>query len=144
MFGPPGRFYVYLSMGLHICATVVCEDRGSAAGLLLRAVEPLDGLEAMREARGGRSGPELTNGPGKLCQAFGITLEDYGRSALRGPLRVEMPARRAAQRILVGPRIGLSQGAALPYRYFISGNAYVTRSRLNGSALPAEEAAKEI
>ena len=134
MFGPPGRFYVYRSMGLHLCTNVVCERENHGAAVLLRAVEPLEGESRMRRARAGRDGVELTNGPGKLSQAFGITLEHYGRSALRGALRIEADSDAPRPRILVSPRIGLSQGTELCYRFFVEGSPYVTRSRLNRSA----------
>ncbi len=134
MFGPPGRFYVYRSMGLHVCTNVVCEPRDHGAAVLLRAVEPLDGEARLRRARGGRDGFELTNGPGKLSQAFAITLEHYGRSALRGALRIEADRAAPRPRILTSPRIGLSRGTELRYRFFIDGNPYVTRSPLNRSA----------
>ncbi len=134
MFGPPGRFYVYRSMGLHVCTNVVCEPRDHGAAVLLRAVEPLDGEARLRRARGGRDGFELTNGPGKLSQAFAITLEHYGRSALRGALRIEADGAAPRPRILTSPRIGLSRGTELRYRFFVDGNPYVTRSPLNRSA----------
>ncbi len=134
MFGPPGRFYVYRSMGLHVCTNVVCEPRDQGAAVLLRAVEPLDGEAGMRRARGGRDGFELTNGPGKLSQAFAITLEHYGHSALRGALRIEADPAAPQPRILASSRIGLSRGAELRYRFFADGNPYVTRSPLNRSA----------
>ncbi len=134
MFGPPGRFYVYRSMGLHVCTNVVCEPRDHGAAVLLRAVEPLDGEAGMRQARGGRDGFELTNGPGKLSQAFAITLEHYGRSALRGALRIEADRAAPQPRILTSSRIGVSRGAELRYRFFVDRNPYVTRSPLNRSA----------
>jgi len=134
MFGPPGRFYVYRSMGLHICTNVVCEPRDHGAAVLLRAVEPLHGEARLRRARGGRDGFELTNGPGKLSQAFGITLEHNGRSALRGTLRIEADPSEPQLRILTSPRIGLSRGTELRYRFFVDGNPYVTRSSRNRSA----------
>ena len=134
MFGPPGRFYVYRSMGLHVCVNVVCEPRDHGAAVLLRAVEPLQGEARMRRARGGRNGTELTNGPGKLSQALGITLEHDGTSALRGALRIEANPSEPQLRILTSPRIGLSRGTELRYRFFVDGNPYVTRSSLNRSA----------
>ncbi|MFQ5513701.1 MAG: DNA-3-methyladenine glycosylase [Myxococcota bacterium] len=134
MFGPPGRFYVYLSMGLHVCANVVCEAEGRGAAVLLRAVEPLEGLEGMRDARGGRDGVELTNGPGKLSQAFGITLDHYGCSALTGTLRIEPPRTHTPLPILRSARIGLSRATDKPYRFFVAENRYVSRSPLNQRA----------
>ncbi len=134
MFGPPAHFYVYRSMGLHFCVNVVCEARGRASAVLLRAVEPLEGIEALRRARGGRRDRELTNGPGKLAQAFGIDLGCDGRSALRGPLR--LAPRDAPAQVLAGPRIGISKATALPYRFFVAGHACVTRTPQNRRARP--------
>gem|GEM_PF-269098 len=136
MFGPPGRFYAYRSMGLHVCVNVVCEPEGCGAAVLLRAVEPLAGEPRMRRARGGLDGVTLTNGPGKLTQAFGITLEHDGRSALRGRLRIEAPPAPTELRILTSPRIGLSRGTELFYRFCVDGSRYVTRSPLNRRARP--------
>jgi len=127
MFGPPGHFYVYLSHGLHVCANLVCEPAGTGAAVLLRAVEPLEGESRMRARRGGSDGRELTNGPGKLAQAFAITLADDGRSALRGALRIE-PARGPREfAVAVSPRIGLSKAADLPYRFTVSGSPWLSR-----------------
>lgn len=133
MFGAPGRFYVYRSMGIHVCVNLVCEEAGRGAAVLLRAVEPLEGVELMRRRRGGRPERELTNGPGKLAQAFGIGLERDGRPALRGALRVE-PARQPPRRIARSPRIGLSKGAHLWERYFDPESACVSPSPFNRRA----------
>jgi DNA-3-methyladenine glycosylase len=133
MFGPAGHLYVYRCMGLHHCANVVCEPRGRAAAVLLRAAEPRSGLEHMERNRAGKAGRELCNGPGKLAQAFGITTEESGRPLLRGALRIE-PGEPPREPILVGKRVGLSQGAELPYRFFLADNPFVSRSRLNGLA----------
>jgi len=138
MFGPPGHFYVYLCMGLHHCANLVCEPAAGASAVLLRAAEPLAGESIMTVARGGRGGRDLTSGPGKLCQAFGISLAHDGATALRGPLRVEPRAGPLAEPVLAGPRIGISKAAELPYRFFLAGNPFVTRSPLNRAARPLE------
>lgn len=133
MFGWPGHFYIYRSMGIHVCANFVCEERGSGAAVLLRALEPGEGVAAMRRHRKGRTELELTNGPAKLTQAFAIGIEHDGASALRGPLRVEadeMPARGIA----CSPRIGLVKGADLWYRYFVRDSPWVTPSPLNRRA----------
>lgn len=134
MFGAPGRLYVYRSMGLHVCANVVCEAEGRAAAVLLRAAEPLEGHEAMRRARGMRNGWELTNGPGKLCQALGITLAHYGCSLLRGPLRIEPAPEPIGAPIRRGPRIGVSRAGERPLRFFLEGSPWVSRSQLNRRA----------
>ena len=134
MFGPPGRFYVYRSMGIHLCMNVVCQAEGTGSAVLLRAVEPLEGLAAMRCARGGRPDRELTNGPGKLTQAFGVDAADDGASALRGPLRLLYPREPPAQALRAGPRIGISRATGLPWRFFLDGHPCVTRSPLNRKA----------
>jgi DNA-3-methyladenine glycosylase len=133
MFGPAGRLYVYRSYGIHTCANVVCDLPGRGAALLLRAVEPLAGLAAMRAARGlRREAPdrELANGPGKLCQAFGIQLEDYGASLLRGrlSLRPRQPG-DPRPRVARSTRIGLSKGREYCYRFFVADHACVSRGR---------------
>ena len=128
MFGPPGHIYVYLSHGLHFCANVVCEPAGSGAAVLLRALEPLEGESRMRAHRGGRGDRELTNGPGKLAQAFAITLADDGVSALRGALCIVGRSASRALAIETGRRIGLGKGVDLPYRFFLRGNRWVSRA----------------
>jgi DNA-3-methyladenine glycosylase len=139
MFGPPGHFYVYFSMGLHRCMNVVCHPAGSAAAVLLRAVEPLEGHARMERLRGVPSGPGLANGPGKLCQAFDIHLAHDGVNALRGALRIEGPPRRDELEVIrAGPRIGISRAADLPYRYFLADHPCVGRSPLNRRARPVE------
>ena len=99
--------------GLHFCANLVCEPRGTGAAVLLRAVEPLAGQAQMRALRGGRAERELTNGPGKLAQAFAITLADDGGSALRGSLRIEACPDARPPAIETSPRIGLGKGVEL-------------------------------
>ena len=141
MFGPPGHFYVYRSMGIHLCANVVCERAGRAAAVLLRAVEPLEGETRMRALRGGRGGRELASGPGKLAQALAIELAHDGRDALRGALRLERERGARAPAICAGPRIGLSKAADLPYRFFARDSPHVTRAAQNGRAL---ELAREV
>ena len=139
MFGRPGHFYVYRSMGLHACVNVVCEPEGRGAAVLLRAGEPLEGEAHMRRLRGGRDGRELANGPGKLAQALGIGLALNGADALRGPLRLERPARMAKPEVAVSPRIGITKSADLPYRFFVRASPNVSRSTWNARAriLPA-------
>ncbi len=133
MFAAPGRLYVYRSYGIHTCANVVCEPEGQAAAVLLRALEPLEGCARMRAQRGlprGAPEREIANGPGKLCQALGISLEQYGRSLLRGSLSL----RRAAAgdpglEVATSRRIGLSRGVERRYRFYARGNAFVSRTR---------------
>jgi len=118
MFGPPGHLYCYRSYGLHTCANVVTEASGRCAAVLLRAVEPLEGVEAMVENRRGRRGWELTNGPGKVCEALGIGLEHYGQSVVRGPIGFFATAGQERPRVGVSERIGISKGKEHPWRFF--------------------------
>jgi DNA-3-methyladenine glycosylase len=127
MFGPPGHFYVYVCMGIHHCANVVCEPKGTGAAVLLRALEPLQGESAMLANRGGRGGRELLAGPGRLAQALAITLADDGADVLSGALRLEAPSRRSRLDVGTSRRIGLTKGADLPYRFFVAGSRFVSR-----------------
>jgi DNA-3-methyladenine glycosylase len=142
MFGPPGRLYVYRSMGIHACMNAVCEPQGRSSAVLLRAAAPLAGLQIMRAARGACAERErdLCSGPGKLCQAFAVTLALDGSCLRSGPLQIVRGA-RPAERILAGPRIGISRARELPYRFFLEGDPNVTRSPLNSLATPHVPAA---
>jgi DNA-3-methyladenine glycosylase len=133
MFGPPGRLYVYRSYGIHVCANVVCEAKGRGAAVLLRALEPLAGVARMRRARGlppGAPAREIAGGPGRLAQAFGIELEDYGASVLRGRFALRAAAPGCSDlRVVQSPRIGLSRGRELRYRFYAAGHPCVSRTR---------------
>lgn len=123
MFGPPGRAYVYRSYGVHWCLNLVCGPPGSA--VLIRALEPTAGLEAMRARRGLADARALCSGPGKLCQALAI---DLGHNALpmdAPPFRLSLPWRPA--RLLAGPRIGISKGADTPWRFGLAGSPFLSR-----------------
>jgi DNA-3-methyladenine glycosylase len=135
MFGPPGHFYVYRSMGIHACANLVCEPEGRGAAVLLRAIEPVAGLESMRVRRRGRDGRELASGPGRLTEAFGISLGLDGADALGGALRVERGACPPGA-LLCGPRIGIRKAADLPYRFWIGSSPHVTRTPHNRLGRP--------
>lgn len=120
MFGPAGRLYAYRSYGLHTCVNVVCARDGRAAAVLLRAAEPLAGLDAMRRLRGlGADDPlaKLTVGPGRLGQAMGLRLADDGRTLLSGRLTLHAPERLPGE-VAVGPRVGITKATSLPYRFF--------------------------
>ncbi len=124
MFGPPGTSYVYLSYGMHHCLNVVCQREGVGEAVLIRALEPLAGIALMRQNRGKRSDKELTNGPGKLCQALGIDLSLDGHSLLEAPLCLltgTPPAEIAAS-----PRIGISVGRELLLRFYEAGNSHIS------------------
>jgi DNA-3-methyladenine glycosylase len=125
MFGPPGYAYVYRSYGIHWCLNFVCEEEGSASAVLIRALEPKAGIEAMRARRGVEDLRALCSGPGKLCQALGVTKADDG-CALDAP-PFELLARRTKPAIAVGRRIGIAKAAELPWRYGLAGSPFLSR-----------------
>lgn len=169
MFGPAGHLYVYVSYGMHHCCNVVCGPEGFGSGCLVRAVEPLEGVEVMRELREtGRVGKaqaanaglgheealtgheaeqvgheaeqvgrvrkhplklrDLTNGPGKVCAALGIDKALYGHDLTVEPLVLDFTPLLPGETIGCSPRVGISKNADAPKRYFIEGNAFVSRA----------------
>ena len=170
MFGPAGHLYVYVSYGMHHCCNVVCGPEGFGSGCLVRAVEPLEGVEVMRELReAGRAGKaqashetasasiscketpsgaghdcsapqvgrarkhplklrDLTNGPGKVCAALGIDKALYGHDLTVEPLVLDYAPLLQGETIGRSPRVGISKNADAPKRYFIEGNAFVSRA----------------
>ena len=165
MFGPAGHLYVYVSYGMHHCCNVVCGPEGFGSGCLVRAVEPLEGVEVMRELRGAgragkaKAGPEvastghgcdtqagheaeqvgrvrkhplklrdLTNGPGKVCAALSIDKALYGHDLTAEPLVLDFAPLLPGETIGRSPRVGISKNADAPKRYFIEGNAFVSRA----------------
>jgi DNA-3-methyladenine glycosylase len=131
LFGPPARAYVYLSYGIHSLLNAVCEPDGEAAAVLIRALEPTDGLEAMRRRRGGREPWELCSGPGKLTEALGVGLELNGASLLETPFELRPPADPDAIEVVTGSRIGITKAVELPWRYCAAGNRHVSRPPIN-------------
>ncbi len=120
IFGPAGHAYVYLSYGIHVCMNIVAERAGVAGCVLIRALEPVAGIEIMRQRRGAARGAHsLTSGPGKLTQALGITLADYGADLTRGDFVVRTPAVARSFDIEVTPRIGISKCVDLPLRFLM-------------------------
>lgn len=150
MFGPAGHLYVYVSYGMHHCCNVVCGPEGFGSGCLVRAVEPLEGIEVMRELReAGRAGKaqagheaeqarrvrkhplklrDLTNGPGKVCAALGIDKGLYGHDLTVEPLVLDFAPLLPGETIGRSPRVGISKNADAPKRFFIEGNAFVSRA----------------
>ena len=126
MFGPAGHAYVYFTYGMHHCLNVTAHVRGNAGAVLLRALEPLAGMEIMR-ARGDL-GPaaRLLSGPGKIGRAFGLTLNDNGRDFTRGPLGIATGTPPSPRQVAVSPRIGISRAADLPYRFAVMGSRSVS------------------
>ena len=143
MFGPAGHLYVYVSYGMHHCCNVVCGPEGFGSGCLVRAVEPLEGVEVMRELReAGRAGKEqaertrkhplklrdLTNGPGKVCAALGIDKELYGHDLTVEPLVLDFAPLLPGETIGRSPRVGISKNIDAQKRFFIEGNEFVSRA----------------
>jgi DNA-3-methyladenine glycosylase len=125
MFGPPGHAYVYRSYGIHWCLNLVCEEEGSASAVLLRALEPTDDLDAMRERRGLDDERLLCSGPGRLCQAMGVTRDHDGLPLDERPFRLQ--ARQRDMEVVTGPRIGITRAADRPWRYALAGSHYLSR-----------------
>jgi DNA-3-methyladenine glycosylase len=125
MFGPPGHAYVYRSYGIHWCLNFVCEPEGVATGILIRALQPTLALDAMRERRGVDDPRLLCSGPGRLCQALGITKANDGMPLDRAPFELRAAPERVE--IAVGPRIGLTKGVESPWRYGLAGSRFVSR-----------------
>lgn len=127
LFGPPGHAYVYLIYGMYECLNIVAEAEGSPGCVLIRAVEPLEGIDAMRSRRPGARGVEqLANGPGKLTLALGITRAHNGADVTKGPIQV-LDGACAPFETGVSPRVGIAHNADWPLRFFIAGNRFVSR-----------------
>jgi DNA-3-methyladenine glycosylase len=147
MFGPPGRSYVYRSHGLHWCLNFVCREEGHGAGVLIRALEPVAGLEVMRERRGMDDERLLCAGPGRLCQALGVTREHNNLSLDAAPFTLLAPGDPALAgwltgspaglagalpaagpiEVLAGPRIGISKAMELPWRFALAGSRFLSK-----------------
>jgi DNA-3-methyladenine glycosylase len=125
LFGPPAHAYVYLSYGIHSLLNFVAEPEGEAAAVLIRALEPVEGIELMRKRRGVERVEELCSGPGKLTQALGIGLGLNGVSLQEGPIQV-LDGRRRPE-VVTAPRIGITKAADLPWRFCAAGSRFVSR-----------------
>jgi DNA-3-methyladenine glycosylase len=125
LFGPPGRAYVYRSYGIHALLNAVTGPEGEGAAVLIRALEPVDGIDLMRARRGLERTQELCSGPGKLTQALGIGLADNGSSLVDGP--IEVLPRDTEPEIVVGERVGITKAAELPWRFCDARSAHVSR-----------------
>jgi DNA-3-methyladenine glycosylase len=126
MFGPSGHAYVYRSYGIHWCLNLVCGEEGVPEAVLIRALEPTSGLDLQRSRRGVQEVRALCSGPGKLCQALGITRAHDGLALDVPPFRLE--ERDEAPDIVTGPRIGITRATELSWRYMNAGSPYLSRA----------------
>jgi len=135
LFGPPARAYVYRSYGIHALFNAVCEDEGVGAAVLIRALEPLEGIDVMRARRGLERPEDLCSGPGKLTQALDIELDLNDSDLLGGPIAIEPPRPGwESPELLVGPRIGITKAAELPWRFCAAGSRSVSKPWPKGLA----------
>jgi DNA-3-methyladenine glycosylase len=125
MFGPPAHVYVYRSYGIHWCLNFVCREAGHGAGVLIRAIEPLTGIDAMRQRRGLEPLKLLCSGPGRAAQALGITHRHNGMSLREPPFHIEAP--QEAVEMVIGPRIGLTKAVDVPWRYGLAGSKFLSK-----------------
>jgi DNA-3-methyladenine glycosylase len=125
MFGPPGRSYVYRSYGIHWCLNFVCRESGHGAGVLIRALEPTTGIDQMRQRRGMEDVRLLCSGPGRLCQALGVTRE-HNDMPLDAPPFELLPVPSALD-VISGPRIGISKAIDVPWRFGLAGSRFLSQ-----------------
>jgi DNA-3-methyladenine glycosylase len=125
MFGPPGRAYVYRSYGIHWCLNFVCREEGHGAGVLIRAIEPLQGIAVMCERRGLHDPRLLCAGPGRVGQALAIVHACNGHRLDQKPF--EVLAAQGHHDVVVGPRIGISKAADVPWRFGLAGSLFLSR-----------------
>lgn len=125
MFGPPGTAYVYFIYGMHFCFNVVSGEEGCGEAVLIRALEPVAGIPLMQAARKTANIKLLCSGPARLCQALGITGAFNGASLTGDQIYLRRGLRKQA--VVVAPRIGITAGRELPYRFYLAGNAFVSR-----------------
>jgi DNA-3-methyladenine glycosylase len=136
IFGPPGHAYVYLIYGMYQCLNLVAESNGRPGCVLIRALEPVSGVDLMRARRpAARQLEQLANGPGKLTLALGITRAHNGTDVTRGALVVRHPPGTGEIAIAVTPRIGITRSAELPLRFLVAGSGFVSARRYNGPSL---------
>jgi DNA-3-methyladenine glycosylase len=137
MFGPPGHAYVYFTYGMHHCFNVVCGREGRAAAVLIRALAPVAGVDAMARRRGTRDRAGLARGPGSLARALGLDRGHDGADLTRGALWVaDRPPLREGRRVERGPRVGIRVATERAWRYWLAGDPHVSRARRAGPAAP--------
>ena len=135
MFGPPGRLYVYISYGMHFCMNVVTGRDGEGSAVLLRAAEPLDGVDRMEDLRGVNDRRLLCAGPGRLCQALSITRAHDGTDLVTGrELRIERGRAVPDEDVAAGPRVGITVAVQEPWRFHVRGSRFISRGPRFGAA----------
>lgn len=127
LHGPPGRAYVYFVYGMHWCFNAVTREEGHGSAVLIRALEPISGLEQMRRRREVRRDVDLTSGPARLCDALGIDRAQNGVRLDRGPLRILDGVKVPDEDVVVTPRIGIRKAADWPLRFLVKGNRFVSK-----------------
>ena len=127
LHGPPGTAYVYFVYGMHWCFNAVTREEGHGSAVLIRAIEPMSGLSLMRRRRGVDRDVDLTSGPARLCDAFGLTRAQDGARLDRGALRILRDTEVPDEEVIIGPRIGIRKAAEWPLRFYIRGNRFVSR-----------------
>jgi len=127
LYGPPGTAYVYFTYGMHWCLNAVTEPEEVPAAVLIRALEPVEGIAIMRRRRGDVADRALCAGPARLCKALGITGREDGTSLQRGRIRIMKAARPKASRVVAGPRVGITRAADWPLRFYFAGSPWVSR-----------------
>lgn len=127
MFGSAGHLYVYFTYGMHFCCNVVAGGEGHGAAVLIRAVEPLEGQEIMSQNRRGITGENITNGPAKFCQAFQIDKRFNGHNLRKAPIKLLIKPPLPQQKVVQTTRIGISQAADVPWRFYEKDNSFVSR-----------------
>ena len=141
LFGPAGVAYIYRSYGVHALLNAVCEDERTGAGVLIRALEPLEGEGDMRARRRRDRLEDLCSGPGKLTEALGVGLELNGTSLVDGPVRIEAQP-TGVPGIITGPRIGITRAVDLPWRFCAAGSRFVSRPWPPGLLAPLSPTAR--
>jgi DNA-3-methyladenine glycosylase len=135
MFGEPGHLYVYFTYGMHFCMNAVTGRAGEGMAVLLRAAEPIEGLDEMRERRARSKDRDLCSGPAKLCQAFGVDRSFDGADLVRGPdIWISEGTPAASSLVVAGPRVGIRVGLEHAWRFWVSGDPSVSRERVGRTA----------
>lgn len=127
MFGPPGHLYVYFSYGMHYCCNVVTGPEGYGSAVLIRAVKPLEGLDVMRRLRHDAADSQLTNGPGKTCQALGIDKQLNGHDLHKSPLVLILKEPLLTTEVAQAMRVGISEAKDKLWRFYVKGSPFISK-----------------